>query len=110
MKKPVNLTIKAHLLRGASYFLLWLAVGAISVGLAQQKINQSAADPAAAGPVAGGDAAGAITNADGIAVPTPTGQYAITQIGDSIVLGTDDIGNHGDDLVTNVALPFPYTL
>ena len=32
----------------------------------------------------------------------------ITQIGGSIVPGTTDTGNHGDDQVTNVALPFSY--
>jgi hypothetical protein len=45
--------------------------------------------------------------------PTPTpcvGQYAITQIGGSIVPGTVDTGNHCDDCTTNVALPFSYTL
>ncbi|MGA7412499.1 MAG: hypothetical protein WBW33_18620, partial [Bryobacteraceae bacterium] len=36
--------------------------------------------------------------------------YTITQIGGSIVLGTTDIGNHGDDTVTTIALPFSYTL
>ena len=29
------------------------------------------------------------------------------QIGGSIVPGTTDIGNHGDDTVTTIALPFP---
>ena len=47
--------------------------------------------------------------------PTPTatatcGVYAISQIGGSIVPGTTDIGNHGDDTVTPVTLPFPFTL
>ena len=49
--------------------------------------------------------------------PTPTatatpcvGNYTIDEIGGSIVPGTTDIGNHGDDEVTPVALPFPYTL
>ena len=52
----------------------------------------------------------------GTATPTPTGsptcigQYAISQIGGSIVPGTMDIGNHGDDTVTTIALPFPYCL
>src|SRR5678809_1668533 len=36
--------------------------------------------------------------------------YAVAQIGGSIVPGTTDIGNHGDDQVTTVALPFPFTL
>ena len=44
------------------------------------------------------------------ATPTPCGQYAIQQIGGSIVPGTTDIGNHSDDLVTTIALPFSYTL
>ena len=40
----------------------------------------------------------------------PSNHYDIAQIGGSIVPGTTDIGNHGDDAVTTVALPFPYTL
>jgi len=47
------------------------------------------------------------------ASPTPTpcvGQYTISQIGGSCVQGTTDTGNHGDDVVTNIALPFPFTL
>src|SRR5204863_3647652 len=40
----------------------------------------------------------------------PANHYDITQIGGSIVPGTVDIGNHGDDQVTTVALPFAYTL
>ena len=43
--------------------------------------------------------------------PTPCiGTYVVSQIGGSIVPGTTDIGNHGDDTVTTVALPFSYTL
>src|SRR5215217_2341496 len=43
--------------------------------------------------------------------PTPCGgQYLISQIGGSIVPGTTDIGNHTDDGVTFVALPFSYNL
>ena len=47
--------------------------------------------------------------------PTPTatpciGKYLIFPIEDSCVSGETDIGNHGDDTVTTVALPFPYTL
>jgi len=43
----------------------------------------------------------------------PTGApctYVIAQIGGSIVPGTTDIGNHGDDTVTTVVLPFPFCL
>jgi len=49
--------------------------------------------------------------------PTPTatatpcvGNYTVAQIGGSIVPGTTDSGNHGDDQVTNIALPFSYNL
>src|SRR6516164_7976255 len=45
--------------------------------------------------------------------PTPTpcvGQYTITQIAGTIVPGTTDIGNHCDDCVTTIALPFSFTL
>jgi hypothetical protein len=38
------------------------------------------------------------------------GEYVINQIEDSCVPGETDIGNHGDNTVTTVALPFPYTL
>ena len=40
----------------------------------------------------------------------PADHYTISQIGGSIVPGTIDTGNHGDDTVTTVALPFSYTL
>jgi hypothetical protein len=42
--------------------------------------------------------------------PIPCAGLTIVQIGGSIVPGTTDIGNHGDDTVTTVALPFPFTL
>src|SRR6478736_4313700 len=48
------------------------------------------------------------------ATPTPTpipcAGLTIIQISGSIVPGTTDIGNHGDDTVTTIALPFPFTL
>ena len=40
MKKQLNPTIKAHLIRGAFYLLLLLAVCAIPFALAQSKRNQ----------------------------------------------------------------------
>jgi hypothetical protein len=46
---------------------------------------------------------------NGIATPC-IGQYVFDQIGGSIVAGTTDSGNHGDDQVTNIPLPFSYTL
>ena len=38
----------------------------------------------------------------------PSNHYDIAQIGGSIVPGTTDIGNHGDDQVTTIPLPFSY--
>ena len=40
----------------------------------------------------------------------PQDHYNIAQIGGSIVPGTTDIGNHCDDCVTTIALPFAYSL
>jgi hypothetical protein len=40
----------------------------------------------------------------------PSDHYTISQITQAIVPGTTDIGNHGDDTVTTIALPFSYTL
>ena len=40
----------------------------------------------------------------------PQDHYNITQIAGTIVPGTTDIGNHADDQITAIALPFPYTL
>jgi hypothetical protein len=42
--------------------------------------------------------------------PIPCAGLTIIQVGGSIVPGTVDIGNHGDDQVTIAALPFPFTL
>ena len=39
---------------------------------------------------------------------TPCTRLTISEIGDTIVPGNTDTGNHGEDLVTNVSLPFPY--
>src|ERR1043166_2135263 len=40
----------------------------------------------------------------------PSDHYTISQISATIVPGTTDIGNHGDDTVTTIALPFSYTV
>jgi hypothetical protein len=40
----------------------------------------------------------------------PQDHYDVEQIGDSIVPGTTDIGNHCDDCTTTIALPFAYSL
>src|SRR5438067_1775666 len=45
MKKQINPNIKAHLLRGALYLLLLLAVCAIPFALAQRSTKRSVANP-----------------------------------------------------------------
>src|SRR5439155_26832052 len=40
----------------------------------------------------------------------PSDHYTISQITQAIVPGTTDTGNHGDDQVVTIALPFSYTL
>ena len=73
------------------------------------------------GSVTANIAAGAITDPFGnpnaafsgsytVAGCPPQDHYNITQIGGSIVPGTTDIGNHTDDGVTTISLPFSYTL
>ena len=52
MKKQINPTIKAHLLRGALYLLLLVAVCAIPFALAQRNGKRSVSSPALAGKAA----------------------------------------------------------
>ena len=40
----------------------------------------------------------------------PANHYDIAQIGGSIVPGSTDTGNHGDDQTTTIPLPFSYTI
>ena len=40
----------------------------------------------------------------------PANHYDIAQIGGSIVPGSTDTGNHGDDQTTTIALPFSYSV
>jgi len=54
MKKQINPTIKAHLIRGAFYLLLLLAVWAIPFALAQRNVKRSVSSPAAAAKAAEG--------------------------------------------------------
>ncbi len=42
--------------------------------------------------------------------PNPCQVYSVTTSTASLVAGVTDIGNHGDDLLTTIDLPFPVTL
>src|SRR6266404_1494691 len=67
MKKQINPTIKAHLIRGAFYLLLLLAVCAIPFALGQRNTKKSAAKPnVAANLAAAGKQAGAPASLVGV--------------------------------------------
>jgi hypothetical protein len=113
MKKPTNPTIKVHLLPTLFILLSLLAICAIPFARAQQGSKKTSTNHAVAGEMP------AMQSADGVfrgtqALPNlpsqGTCQYTITQIGGSIVPGTTDTGNHGDDTVVTIALPFPFCL
>ncbi len=49
------------------------------------------------------------SDASDFSMATGGTNYVITAGTDAIVPGTTDIGNHGDDVVTTISLPFPVT-
>jgi N-acetylneuraminic acid mutarotase len=137
MKKQINPTIKAHLIRSAFYVILLLAVCVIPFALAQRNTTKrSAAKPkagatlAAAGPRVAVSSTGAATAMDPARAKArqapaatrlasrlnrrPAGavctDYTFTLDTATFVPGVDDIGNHGDDVGTPITLPFPVTI
>src|SRR5439155_5043696 len=131
MKKQINPTIKAHLIRSAFYVILLLAVCVIPFALAQRNTsNRSTVKPKAtaklaavgkqSGPPASlvgkGPAAALGTNrftrapaGAHKAITTPKGTvcaYDFTTGAATFVPGVDDIGNHTDDGDTFISLPF----
>ena len=108
MKKQINPTIKAHLIRSAFYMLLLIAVCVIPLALAQSRSRG--------------------TNKQRVAKPTiksntipaqksftsrPTGvcsDYVTSTSTDTIVPGDTDTGNHCDDCTSSITFPFPVTL
>ena len=88
--------------------------GRVAIGGTQQQDAFTDRELAGPSPTAS-PAPTATATASPTPTPTPTPTpcvvgYMITQIGDSIVPGTTDTGNHGDDVITNVVLPFTFTL
>ena len=137
MKKQINPTIKAHLIRSAFYVILLLAVCVIPLALAQRntttravaspklaannaKIAAGARPPASL--VGKGPAAAPGTNrfsrvpagrAPKATITRPDGTvcaYDFTVGKDTFVPGVDDIGNHTDDGTTFISLPFTVNL
>jgi hypothetical protein len=117
MKKQINPTIKAHLLRSAHYLPVLVpvlvAICAIQFAPAQQGSKKPAANDVSSGETPVVQPTDGVFRATQVVPSLPsqgTCQYTIAQIGGSIVPGTTDIGNHGDDTVVTIALPFSYTL
>src|SRR5215469_13319836 len=105
MKKQINPTIKAHLLRSAFYLLLLVTVCAIPFALAQRKQDvQRATGPATLPDTA----SGLVVNTT---APAPGCTDYLTSTGtDTIVPGTDDTGNHCDDCATAITFLFPVSV
>src|SRR5690348_2397476 len=123
MKKQINPTIKAHLIRSAFYVLLLVAVCVIPFALAQLKTaKQSLAKPGVAQNVAKQAVTQRAMTAGPVAPPRviaprisrPAG---IGCTGYNFILGTDtfvpgvtDTGNHCNDCLTSIPLPFAVNL
>ena len=101
MKKQINLTTEAYLIRGAFYLLLLLAVCAIPFALGQRNTG-------------GKNSSGkkvTIGAASSVAPATTTACWYDFTVGtDTFVPGVDDIVLNCDDCGRDVALPFPVTL
>ena len=106
MKKQINPTIKAYLIRSAFYVLLLLAVCVIPLALAQRNTgDKNTASKKAAGKNV------TIGAASRVAPATTTACWYDFIVGtDTFVPGVDDIGLNCDDCGLDVALPFPVTL
>ena len=111
--------------RGAFYLLLLMAICAIPFALAQRKIaKQSLAKPGVAqngamqgvtqramtaGPLAPPRVI-APRQRMGPSIGTSCTDYTFTLGTDTFVPGVDDTGNHCDDCLTSISLPFPVNL
>src|SRR5438552_5835323 len=102
MKKQINPSIKAYLIRGAFYLLLLVAICAIPFALAQRSLaKQGPAKPAAIPAQATPSSA-----PEGVVCS----DYTTSTSTDTIVPGDTDTGNHCDDCTTPITFPFPVSL
>ena len=113
MKKQINSTIKAHLMRGACCLLLLLAVCAIPFAWGQRSYAKRSV---VAVPVHPNSSARNflphIVSPSTDKASVPAGEicrYVISTGTGTIEPGTTDTGNHCDDCTTAIALPFPIT-
>src|SRR5580765_3018170 len=105
-KKQINPRIKAHLIRGAFYLLLLIAVCAIPFALAQQNAIERVAGKAAFKPAAIPAQAPPSSAPEGVVCS----DYTTSTSTDTIVPGDTDTGNHCDDCTTPITFPFPVSL
>src|SRR5438093_6954518 len=102
MKKQINHSTKAYLIRGAFYLLLLIAVCAIPFALARQNAIERVAGKASFKP-------NAIPAQARESAPTGVvcSDYVTSTSTDTIVPGDTDTGNHCDDCATPITFPFP---
>ncbi|HEX6608713.1 MAG TPA: hypothetical protein VF276_17575, partial [Chloroflexia bacterium] len=86
---------------GLFALIVCLALAAFALGASQVGAHN------AAGPVLG--TAPAPTGGHPAAPGTYVGDYTVVTSTGTLVPGATDIGNHGDDAVTGITLPFPVT-
>src|SRR5213594_3805002 len=105
MKKQINHSTKAYLIRGAFYLLLLIAVCAIPFALARQNAIERVAGKASFKP-------NAIPAQARESAPTGVvcSDYVTSTSTDTIVPGDTDTGNHCDDCTTSITFPFPVSL
>src|SRR5439155_25176830 len=107
MKRQIKPSNKAHLLRGAFYLLLLVAVCLIPFALGQRTIGKRAQKALGQSQP--------LTVSDNVQLSdlTPIGcipSYTFALGGSTFVSGVTDIGNHCDNCGTAITLPFPVTL
>src|SRR6267378_921592 len=112
MKRQINHSTNAYLIRGAFYLLLLIAVCAIPFALARRNAIERVAGKAAFKPNA--IPAQALPSSVLASESAPTGvtcsNYVTSTSTDTIVPGDTDTGNHCDDCTTSITFPFPVSL
>ncbi len=114
MKKTAA-TFVTHLLRGALYAPMLLAICAIPFALAQQRGKKTAANHAASSdmPVVQ-SADGVVRGTQGVppalTAPEVACSYSTSTGSGTITPGTTDTGNHCDDCATAITFPFPVSV
>ena len=107
MKRQITSSTKAHLLRGAFYLLLLVAVSLIPFALAQRTTGKQRKPVEKA---LGESQPLTLSGNAQVPDPTCTPSYTFALGGTPFVSGVTDIGNHCDNCGTAITLPFPVSL